>query len=162
MKRDFLSLYDDCYEDIYRYIYFKTNSKWDTDDIVNDVFRRAFEKFDTVTSSPKSWLFTIARNLITDYYRKKKTVSIEENPKAYSYVDNRSDASDDLNIIRALRKSLNELSEDELEIVKLRYFSSMKYREIGVVVGKDEDYVKTKSSRIIKKLRTLVNKNLEE
>lgn len=160
MKHDFISLYDDCFEDVYRYIYFKTNNKWDTDDITSDVFKRAFEKFDTVNGSPKAWLFTIVRNSLTDYYRRKKFISIDESPDAFIQTDGIETDIENRDILDVLKKSLAALPEDELEIIKLRYFSNLKYREIGELTGKNEGFVKTKSSRIIKKLRIMVNKYL--
>lgn len=40
----FIHLYDQYYDDVYRYVYVKTGNKWDTEDIVSDIFRKAYEK----------------------------------------------------------------------------------------------------------------------
>ena len=70
MADEFLQLYEDCYDDIYRYVYCKTGNPWDTDDIVSDVFLKAFRHFDPNRRTHKAWLVTIARNTTVDYYRK--------------------------------------------------------------------------------------------
>lgn len=69
VKDDFLDLYESCFDDVYRYIYFKVGNSWDTDDIVSDTFKRAYEKYKTVKVDSRAWLFTIARNAVTDFYR---------------------------------------------------------------------------------------------
>ncbi len=58
----------------------KLGNKWDTDDIVSDIFRKAFERYASLQeqSSAKAWLITIARNTIIDFYRKKKDTFIGE------------------------------------------------------------------------------------
>jgi len=56
----FITFYDQYYKQLYRYVYFKVGNKWDTDDIVSDTFRKAYEKYTTVKDNHASWLFSIA------------------------------------------------------------------------------------------------------
>lgn len=161
LKHDFIKLYDESYDDIYRYIYFKTNSKWETDDLVSEIFKRAYEKFDTVTGNYRAWLFTIARNSVIDYYRKKNKFYTIEEMDDYADSINVEDNLVKKDMMEYLKKSLKSLPMDEMEIIMLRYFSDLKFKEISEITGKDKDFLKTKSSRIIKKLRILVKKHME-
>lgn len=161
MKLDFISLYDNYFDDVYRYIYFKTGNSWDADDLVSEVFRKAYEKYRTVTDNPKAWLFTIARNTVIDFYRKNKDIVMGDNIELYTYpyyFEEVIEKGDELN---CLRKSLNTLSKEELEVVNLRYFSELKYGEIAALLGKSEDSIKMKAFRIINKLKNLVKECME-
>lgn len=161
MQLDFIGLYDKYFDDVYRYIFFKTGSKWDTDDLVSDVFRKAYEKYNTVNGNPKAWLFTITRNTVIDYYRKRKDIVIGDDLDLFTYPHSFEADLERRDEINCLKKSLQTLSKEELEIVNLRYFSEMKYKEIGQLLGKSEDSIKMKAFRITGKLKELVKKCVE-
>jgi hypothetical protein len=40
VHRKFLKFYDQYFDDVYRFVYFKTGSRWDTDDLASDIFRK--------------------------------------------------------------------------------------------------------------------------
>lgn len=161
VHREFLKLYDECYDDVYRYIHFKVGNSWDADDITEEVFKRAFEKFRTVSGSSRPWLFTIARNAVTDYYRRKKDVPGSEILDTYQHPYNFEEEFLKREKLGCLKNSLNLLNEEELEIINLRYFSEMKYGEIAIVLEKSENAVKMKAIRVMNKLRKFVTKCLE-
>ena len=53
MAGDFSSFYEENYDDIYRYVYCKIGNRWDTDDIVSEVFTRAYRHFATAPGTGK-------------------------------------------------------------------------------------------------------------
>lgn len=69
--------------DLVSWAYHKTSDREIAQDLVQDTFLVAAEKYTTFkgNSSPKTWLFSILNNKIVDYYRKKskKHVSLEGN-----------------------------------------------------------------------------------
>ena len=161
VHREFLKLYDEFYDDVYRYIHFKVGNTWDADDITEEVFKKAFEKFRTIKGNQKSWLFTIARNTVTDYYRRKRDIPNSEILDTYQHPYNFEEEFLKKEKLGCLKNSLGCLDDEELEIINLRYFSEMKYGEIGIVLEKSENAVKMKSMRIMNKLKELVTKCLE-
>lgn len=161
MHQNFLDLYDQYFDDIYRYIYFKTGNQWDCDDLVSDTFRKAYEKYRTLNKSPKAWLFAIARNSVTDFYRKKKDIAVGDDLELYAYPLRFEENLEEKEELNCLKKSLSILSKEELEVINLKYFSGLKYEEIGILLGRTEDSVKMKSSRIIKKLKIIVSNCME-
>ena len=72
MKDGFIILYDKYFDDVYRYIYFKTGNKWEADDLVSETFKKAYEKYKYLKGEPKPWIMSIARNTVIDFYRRKK------------------------------------------------------------------------------------------
>src|SRR5919109_1034776 len=73
----FAKLYDAYVERVSRYVYFRVTDDCDMEDLVSQVFLKAWENLDRYKrgSSPFiAWLYTIARNLVIDHYRTKKDV----------------------------------------------------------------------------------------
>lgn len=163
MKDDFVLLYDKYFDDVYRYIYFKTGDKWEADDLVSETFRKAYEKYKYLKGEPKPWIMSIARNTVIDFYRKKKITPMNDyelDDFFYNYpIEEIFEKKEEISY---LKQSLKSLNKEELEIVNLRYFSDMKYNEIGKVIGKTENAVKTKSMRIHRKLEQIIKQLMEE
>ncbi|MBK3493612.1 sigma-70 family RNA polymerase sigma factor [Viridibacillus sp. YIM B01967] len=162
MDVKFVDLYDAYFDDIYRYVYVKTSNKWDTEDLVSDVFRKAFEKFSVLEGHPndKAWLFTIARNTVIDYYRKNKSVLMGDEFEQYLSQLQFEDPFDGTTEKECLQKSLGHLSDEDLEITELRYFADLKFKDMAVILKKEEGSLRVKSNRITKKLGVLVRKCL--
>lgn len=169
---DFIKFYDQYFKQIYRYVYVKVGNSWDTDDIVSDIFRKAYENYASVERNYASWLFTIARNSIVDFYRQKKGFVVGEDFETYAYkyisqfsINSIEDAEADWDkkeMLSCLRKSVTCLKPEEMELINLKYFADMKYKDIGLLLNKSSDSVKMKVFRIIKKLKVLLTKCLEE
>ena len=136
MDDQFARMYDEYFDDVYRYVYVKTGNRWDAEDIVSETFRKAYEKFSSLQegTKSKSWLLTIARNNVIDFYRKKKGVLIGENIEFYFTPVPFEDPLEQSNEIDCLKKSLEHLPKEELEIVNLRYFADLKFKEIATIL----------------------------
>jgi RNA polymerase sigma factor (sigma-70 family) len=160
----FAVMYDQYFDDVYRYIYVKTGDKWDAEDIVSETFRKAYEKFVFLQeeTNHKAWLMTIARNTIIDYYRKKKGVLVGENMELYLTPVPFVDPLEESDELECLRKSLHHLPKEEMEIVNLRYFTDLKFKEIAAMLKKLDDSIRVKSNRITKKIGLLIKKCLGE
>ena len=156
-KEAFGALYDVYVEKIYRFVYYKTFNKDIAWDLTSDVFVKAYEKFhqfDADKGNFSSWVYAIAKNIIVDHYRKhRETVSYSD---AFDVSDeymtkNKIEMSVDID---AVREHIKELDGVTREVLMLRLWEDMSYKEIAEIVGKTEDNCKMIFSRSIKKLRT--------
>ncbi|RUL50887.1 MULTISPECIES: RNA polymerase sigma factor [Lysinibacillus] len=162
MEDSFLDMYDHYFNDVYRYVYVKTGNKWDTEDIVSDIFRKSYEKFHHQTiQNQKAWLFAIARNSIVDYYRKKKGVPVED-LELYTAPVPFEDSLELSEEMSCLQKSLHVLHKEEQEIINLRFFAELKFKEVASLLNKPDNSIRVKTIRITKKLKILINKCLGE
>lgn len=161
MGNKFLTIYDEYYDAIYRYVRAKVGSKWDAEDIVSEVFRKAFENFSSIKSNTKAWLFSTARNSINDFYRKNKNRTVELEDIFCSEQSHFEDELVKVEDFKCLKSSLASLEDEEYDLITMRFFSDMKYEEIEKVLGKQSSYLRVKVSRTIKKIGTLVMKCLE-
>ncbi|WP_059172262.1 RNA polymerase sigma factor [Bacillus sp. FJAT-27445] len=164
MSITFIDLYDEHFDDVYRYVFVKTGNKWDAEDIVSEVFRKIYENWGRRNNpgNPKAWILAIARNTVIDFYRKKKSILIGEEIDSYYPPVPFEDPFVESMEMECLKKSLNHLSKEDLEITNLRYFANMKFKDIALVLKKTEESLRVKSSRITKKLGVLVKKCLGE
>ena len=114
----------------------------------------------------QTWIFTIAKNSVFDYLRKKKSLP-------FSYFDNNEDQinpleqitdSDDDAIeafqnnvnIAKIKESLVKLNTFERTIITLHYEEELTFEEIGTILDKPMNTVKSLHRRSISKLKTLI------
>ena len=157
--RAFGTLYDRYVRQIYKFIYIKTYDKETTEDITSLTFTKALEHlktFDLAKGTFQSWLYGIARNAVTDHYRKvRPTVPLDD---VWDLRDNghiEQDTDGKIKLER-VKEYLEKLSAGEREIILMRVWGEMSYHEIAAALGKSEDGSKMSYSRAIRKLRELM------
>jgi RNA polymerase sigma-70 factor (ECF subfamily) len=154
--RVFGDLYKLYVEQVFRYLYSRTENVHEAEDITAQTFLAAFESFDRFRQEDHfaSWLFTIARNKAMDHFRQRKnTVSFDET--AEIAVDN-----DPLSgVIRSeqsavLASLIRALPEEERELLRLRFLAEMSYPEIAHLLHRNEDAVKKTIYRLLARLHS--------
>ena len=130
-------------------------------DIVQEVFIKAWKsikKFDIKKASFKTWIFTITRNTVTDYLRKKKNIpfsSLEADGESFpeNIVDETilpDEALAKLQDNELLNNALDKLSKDYKEVLVLYYQEEMTFNDIGFLIGKPMNTVKSYHYRALK------------
>ncbi len=137
-------------------------------DVTQEIFIKVWrnlKNFDKSKAQFKTWLFTIARNSVTDYLRKRKSISFSSLSEDNFIEDNIEDEAilpdeiyQKLQDKEMLTNILNELSPDHRLILTLYYQEDMTFKEIGEVLGKPLNTVKSNHLRAIKKLKDLCTK----
>jgi len=152
----FAKLYDAYVERVSRYIYFRVSEERDMEDLVSQVFLKAWEHLDRykMGSSPfVAWLYTIARNLVIDHYRtKKNTLSLEEArafPSDMEMPDEEAQMHFDL---EAMRDSLQVLSKDQQQVLILKYIAGLPNESIAKVMNKPEGTIRGLQMRALQTL----------
>ena len=129
--------------------------KEDAADIVSTTFYKAMrnaDKFEMrIPGGLKSWIFRIASNEVMLYYRKKKVERRYYIEKQYlqSVSDDLEEEKPEMSL---MLESLENLSQTDYELVQMKYFDGMSFREIASVVGKSEDGLRVSLHRIRRKL----------
>jgi RNA polymerase sigma-70 factor, ECF subfamily len=142
----FARLYDAYVERVSRYIYFRVAEDCEMEDLVSQVFLKAWENLDRykMGGSPFiAWLYTIARNLVIDHYRtKKNTLPLEEVialPSDIEMPDEEAQMHFDL---EAMRDALQALSKDQQQALILKYIAGLPNDSIARVMNKQEGTVR--------------------
>lgn len=118
-----------------RFVRFRMNYRIDADDILQEVFLLAYQKFPQLKNkeSFKAWIISIARNKCNDYFRKKAAqweIPIEE-------LSNKelSDGRYGLSIVDAVQETLSILGDKDKQILYLYFWKEMPQSEIAKELG---------------------------
>ena len=106
----------------------------------------------------QAWLFKIAHNLVVDHLRKVtkyKTVPIET-VEIKSEADPQSSAEMNIELQR-VNKVMGQLTEDQAEVVRLRFFGGLTAREVGDKLDKSAGAVREMQRSALEKLRQILN-----
>ena len=156
----FAEIYDAYVNKIYRFVYYRTNHKETAEDITSVVFMKSMNKISSYSFEKgtfSSWLYKIARNSVIDYYRSKKDVDdIDDfwNLGEDNNLDRRVDANMKLDEIK---EYLKKFSDEQREIIIMRIWDGLSYKEISEITGKNVGALKVTVSRILKKIKNEPN-----
>lgn len=157
-------LYDKYQPHIFRFVYLKVGQREEAEDLTHQVFLSAWENIETFRDQGlpiSSWLYKIARNRIIDHYRTRKTaVSIEQAPEEImelaAITDDHANTLDTKFALEKVYKALAQLSQDQQDIIIMRFVQDLSYKEIADVIGKNQGAVRVIQHRAIKILKDLL------
>lgn len=114
-----------------RFVRFRLNSKADADDVLQEVFLAACQKFAQLKNKDffKAWIISIARNKCNDYFRKKATqyeIPIDEITESEL-----SDGRHGVSIVATVRETLSLLGDKEKQILYLYFWKELPQAEIA-------------------------------
>lgn len=154
----FAELYDLHHEAIYTYIYYRVGDMHAAEDLTGEVFVRLVERIDRFTYRGRpirTWLYTIARNLVADRWRamsKIATLSLEE-----SLPD--GEASQPAHVVQQrltqerLVAALRHLTEDQQQVILLKFVENQSNAQVAALLGKSEGAIKSLQHRALAALR---------
>ncbi len=155
-QKKFSELYKTHIDKIYRFVYFKTHHKQTAEDLVSQTFFKALQNikdFDPNKGKFSSWLYRIAKNCVIDHYRTRKSeIDIYDIWDLAGTQDIKRD-SELKDRLEQVEKHLKHLPGEQRDIILMRTWGEMSYKEIAEIVGKSKDNCKNIFSRSINKLR---------
>lgn len=160
----FGSLYDTYFECIFRFVFKRTGGKEDlAGDLTQQTFLKAManiSKYEDRGFPFSSWLYRIAQNEVSMFFRSSKinqTVELEERLVFNLIEECQFDNVMSLEEQENLMLILNEMNEEHLELIELRFFQEMSFKDIAVIYGITEANAKMRVYRILEKLNKTWN-----
>lgn len=152
-------LYMKYLDEIYRYVYFRLNcNRENAEDISEVIFFKAWKNLGNLGKDNlnfRAWLYTIARNACIDYFRKSNhEVKLDENIESTS-----PDIEEKLILksnIDILQYHMKLLTDEQREVITMKFINDMPNEEIAKVLQKREDAVRAIQHRALKKLREII------
>jgi len=161
----FRFLLDYFWKDVYNYQLKRTKNESDAEDISIRAFSKAFDKIETYNNKYvfKTWLITISKNIHIDELRKQKIViATEQEAKALFIADENPTPEDKIiteqNLAKLL-KDIKQLKPSYRDMIYLRYFQELSYKEIATKIEEPINNVKVKLLRAKKLLAEIIKKN---
>jgi RNA polymerase sigma-70 factor (ECF subfamily) len=143
---------------------FAAGSNVDVDDVLQETFLKAFKKIDQFDgeSALYTWLYSIARNITIDEFRKRKRKPDRSNTPADEYgiaADEPESNEYEQKEVDDLRNAVSELSDLLRDIVVMKTLEGLSYDEISEVTGVNTETLKNRMFRAKKELAERLKKN---
>jgi RNA polymerase sigma-70 factor (ECF subfamily) len=159
------ALYDQHYDAVFRYCYYRVNDVPLAEDLASEVFVRMVEKLDTFRFRGRpllAWLYTIARNLVTDAYRNNgraahlpleqaSTVSVDGEQSLVQGVDRRLSAD-------CLASALEHLTCEQRQVILFKFIEDLNNAQVARLMNKSEGAIKSLQHRALNALRRALEK----
>ena len=155
-KEYFLQSYDTYSDAIFRFCLMKVSDRERAEDITQDVFMRFWQALreGTVLRNDRALLYTIARNRIIDWYRKKKESSLD----AMAEEGFEARGTDEVPILQhamseEVLRIIHTLDDPSREVLLLRFVEGFSPAEIAALHGETPNAVSVRINRALKKVR---------
>lgn len=157
-----LNLY---WDDVYGFQLKRIKNENDAEDITIQTFSKAFDRIETFDENYvfKTWLITISKNLHIDLLRKEKhsisQVISDSNKNVFQVLDE-SPSPEDILIteqhLAKLLRDIKKLKPHYQDVINLRYFQELSYKEISKQLNEPMNNIKVKLLRAKKLLAEII------
>jgi len=165
-EKIFLESYEKFSDAIFRYAYFQTSNRDVALDIAQETFTKTWQYFQKgiKVDNMKAFLYRVAKNLIIDYRRKKKSFSLDKIMETGVDFEGETDiereAEEEFNK-KEIVKILDKIDEKYREIIVMRYVEEMSIKEIGDILEKSDNHISVIIHRGIYKLKKVLKNHYE-
>lgn len=147
---------------IYRYALYQCGNPTLAEDVAGEVFVRMMESIGTYSyrGSPISaWLYRIARNLVIDHQRRNNRLKPLDGADEVRLVsENPVDLAERQISWAELQGMLSELTDEQRQVIMLRFVENLDNSEVAQIIGKTEGSVKALQHRALRSLRRLLER----
>jgi RNA polymerase sigma-70 factor (ECF subfamily) len=142
------------YTPLYRYIKKRVNSAPDAEDLTQEVFVKLIKSNTRQVENVRSWVYTIARNTITDYYRKKQAVSTTVEEQLLS--NEEGESQDAFELSKCIRPFVKQLPENYRNVIELSELQGKSQKVIAAELNMNYVTVRSMVQRGRTKLKRLI------
>ena len=152
-------LYEQYVEKIYNYLYYKTSSQAQAEDLTSQVFLQALghiENYEDRGYPFSAWLYRIAHNLVVNWYRDKDKIEempLEDQLFLLAEQDHVEDGLEKSEEEENLLKVIRELPENRQQVLILKFVEGLTNHEIGEIMDRTEGAIKALYHRTLLSLR---------
>jgi RNA polymerase sigma factor (sigma-70 family) len=155
-RQDFVGLYEEHVWNVYGFFGYRVASRADAEDLTQLTFERAmraWSRFDPDRASARTWLMSIANNLLIDHYRRDRSAGQE--PIEDHHLSRRELITEDADVGLSpdLVDALEQLDQRERELLALRFGGELTGPEIAELTGLSLANVQQILSRSLRKVR---------
>ena len=165
LRKIFSQIYDRYIDKIYRFIFLKVNSQEIAQDLTSETFLRGWESFQAKNEeieNIQAFLYRIARNLVTDYYREKGRTQVVS-AEFVSIVDPRQNLEEKslLNSdVDNIKRALASLKENYQNVIIWHYLDDLPIQEIAIMLDRSEEATRVLLHRALKALKDELNQSV--
>lgn len=155
---------------IYGFIYSKVLDRDVTEDIFQDTFIKVIKTLKSGSYNEEGkflpWVMRIAHNLIVDHFRRSKKMTFQRETEEFSIFSVITDSSPNIEssiissqIINDLKKLIDELPQDQKEVLNMRIYEDLSFKEISDLTGVSINTALGRMRYALMNLRKIIEKN---
>lgn len=155
---EFRAVYDETLPAVLRYLRSRVGDPMAAEDLAADVFEQAllgWPRFQR-RSSPRTWVLGIAHHVLAQHWRRAGRIGrqeplgeghlVEEDGGPEAEIERREDAG-------LLHRAIQRLSDEEQNLLALRYAAELSFEEIAAILGVRNGTVRVRMHRLLGRLR---------
>lgn len=157
-------IYDLYAAKIYSYIYHRTGDASASEDLTGDVFVRMLEAVQSErawSTCLQGWLYRIAHNIVVDYFRRQSKRDGPQLDERWMAAEEFGSTFEGLFSSNQLRTAMRFLTEEQRQVVVLKFAEGLSNAEVAEVMGKTEGAIKALQHRGLESIRRMVGEPLE-
>ena len=157
-QKSFRKLYEHHSDALRNFIYYKSGDTGFAEDTVQESFLRLWKKCASVPfEKAKSFLFTVANNLLLDKIKHQKVqLKFLSHPQKKSSVETPEFIMEEEEFRQKLEAAINSLTEEQRTVFLMNRIDKMKYREIAEALGISQKAVEKRMHKALVKLRASI------
>lgn len=155
----FSELYRRHIDRIFRYVLLRVGDEVVAEDLTSDVFVRALEALDTYEDRGAplaAWLYRIASARVIDHWRRQKRVEVSLDATDLDAFIEMS--ANDVLAYKILAESMRQLTDEQQEVIILKFVEDYSITEIAQITGRTEGAVKALQHRALASLARMMEK----
>lgn len=159
--QEFEEKYRQYFPRVFAYIYGRVHNTHVAEDLVADVFERAFLKVESLRNDEafSTWLFTIARNVVTSYGRKHYRETLVDPDVLKAIAPSGGSVEGEILLredLAEVAKALRRFPQREQDIIALKFDAELSNGQIAQIMGLSEPNVRVILFRTLRKLREMM------
>ena len=156
-EKEFLDAYEKYADAVFRLCYFKTSSKDIAEDLVQDTFTKTWEYLSrdgNEIDNLRAFIFQVARNLIKDHYKRKKSIPFARFKEEYiPNLVTEEEVSSTKTEVSLTLELLHTMSDRDRELLQLRFVEELSIEEISDILEEKPNTISVRIHRAVKKFK---------
>lgn len=156
-----LEAYNEHADVLYRHALYRVSNHEEALDLLQDTFTKTWEymRSGQGVSNVRAFLYSVLNNKIIDFYRKKKSSSLDTlqeagfNPRAENGEEGIVDGAE----VQQVLGLLENLQDNYREVIVMRYIDGLSPQEIAKITGEKENTVSVRLNRAVKKMKEILD-----
>lgn len=152
----FLAVYDQYGSDIFRFCVLKVSNREVAQDITQEVFMRLWQQLrnGTDVKNERALLYTMARNLVIDWYRRRKEQSLDAmTDEGFEFASDEHGSIEKHAQVREVLEVVNDLDDPSREALTLRFVDGFSPKDIADITGETANAISVRINRALKKVQ---------
>ena len=165
IEKEFIDFYEKETDAVFRFFLVRLPERETALDLTQETFLKYWKTMQKEkVENARAYIFSVARNALIDWYRKKKSISLEEftegeDGQHFDLPDESSPNPEKTASARMALEKINELPPNQREIIYMRFVEDLPPQEIAKILQESANVVSVRLSRALEALRKILRIN---